>query len=419
MDEQALKAITRARAQLVLHKQFFGYLALHLDPKEVKGEDMMCPTMGTDGRFLYYAPEYVNSHDSSELESIVAHEVLHCALCHLFRKGDREPLRWNIAADAVVNHHLTQQGFALPANVIMIPEAATLSAEELYARIKHEEQECYFSGAEGDRAIEGEVCDDHSQWGKGKVGGDEGEGEDNDSEGSGNGDGESSDEMKGIAHGLAEAERMAKQLEDKWKDWASQARQAAKLQGKGMGGLEETLDELFEPKLPWKELLRRFILATTKSNYRLMPPNKKHLYRGLYLPSLYGEEVEVGFAIDTSSSMSDKEVKEGLSEVKGICDQFESYHIHLWQCDYGVQEYLELSPYNFDFPDKIKGRGGTSFVPVFEDIIEKYLNISCLIFVTDGYGTFPDTPPEYPVIWLTRSKDVEWPFGEVIYLDEL
>jgi predicted metal-dependent peptidase len=256
------------------------------------------------------------------------------------------------------------------------------------------------SQAQVEGEVKGEVKDDHSQWGKAGGNGDTG-----------------SKELEEWGKSLANAQRRVEELADKWKHWVSQARQIAKSQGVGMGSLESEIDELLEPKLPWRELLRNFILASTKSNYRICPPNRRHIWRGLYLPSIYGEDIEVGFAIDTSGSMSDEDIKEGLSEVKSICEQFESYTVHLFQCDYGIQEYRELTAYDFDFPDKIKGRGGTSFVPVFEDIAERNITLACLVYVTDGYGTFPEIPPEYPVIWLTHSKDVEFPFGEVIYLD--
>jgi len=406
MDEQAAKKITRARAQLILRKPFFGYLAIHLEPKEVPTEAMRCPTMGTDGEKLYYVAEFVNQQSDELLQSIICHECLHCAFGHCWRIGDRDPLRWNLATDGAVNYQLQEQGFQLPEGVVILPEAENLSAEELYLRIRQEEQKFTVSGAGGEsRDIEGKSSDDHSQWGK-TGNGDEGK------------NGGSSKEMQDIGNGLARAEHSAREMQDRWKEWASQARQLAKSQGAGIGSLEQQIDELLEPKLPWRELLRNFMLSAAKSNYRLMPPNRKHLWRGLYLPSSFGTEIEIVFAIDTSGSMSDEEVIEGLSEVKSICDMFENYTIHLYQADYGIQEYKELTAYNFDFPDKIKGRGGTSFCHVFEDIKEKNINPACIIYFTDLMGDFPDQSPQYPVIWLATSEH-DVPFGEVIRYEKL
>lgn len=387
MNEQARAKVTKARTRLILRHPFFGYLALHLEPRQ--SDNLPVPTMGTDGEYLYYDAGYVLKVDIDELQGVICHEVFHCAFGHLWRKGAREDLRWNIAADAVTNEHVLIQGLSLPKGVIRFPAAEHMSVEEMYNKIKVKE-------------VEGSVLDDHKKWGEKKK--------------SDAGKSKGKGEQEGGLGGNGKGELLKRSLEGKWKERASQARQLAKQRGIGMGGLEEELDELFDPKLPWRELLRHFVMATTKSNYRLLPPNKRHLWRGLYLPSIYGEQIELAFAVDTSGSMSTEDIKEGLSEVKGICDQYEDYVLHLYQCDYGVQEYKELTPFNFDFPRKIKGRGGTAFEPVFKDIQEKNIEIVCLVYFTDLMGSFPKTPPTYPVIWLSTHGG-KVPFGELIQYD--
>ena len=388
MNTEGEKRITKARVQLLLRKPFFGFLATHLIP--IENNHMLMPTMGTDGEHLYYDSTFIEGCSNTDLQTIICHEVLHAALSHVWRRGEREPIRWNISADSIVNWHLEQQGFNLPDGVIKIPEAANLSTEEMYLKIKNVE------------SIVGKVIDDHGSWGKpigkGKAGGE--------SKDKGDSSDGSSKEMTDIATQLAAAEREAKALEEKWKQLTAQARQIEKSQGRGMGSLEELIDELIEPRLSWKEILRNMITSAVKNDYRIIPPNKKHLWRGIYLPSIYGEEIEIGYAVDTSGSMSTGEVKEGLSELKGICDSFQGYKIHMWQCDDGIQQYAELTPYNFDFPKKIRGRGGTSFCPVFEDIDKKGIRLGCLVYFTDGWGTIPTTRPYYPVVWLISNEGI-------------
>jgi predicted metal-dependent peptidase len=62
------------------------------------------------------------------------------------------------------------------------------------------------------------------------------------------------------------------------------------------------------------------------------------------------------------------------------------------------------------------GGGGTSFVPVFKKVEELGITPALLIYFTDGYGTFPDEPPPYPVIWV-MTEDVTPPFGEVVKVE--
>jgi len=386
MSIDAERKITKARAQLLLRKPFFGYLSTFL--KMVESNDMLMPTMGTDGKHLYYDTDFIDKCGNDELQCIICHEILHLALGHLWRKGGRDDivllqdgtplLKWNIAADAVANFHLQQQGFNLPQKSVQMSDAAKLSAEEIYAKINPKKQ-----------AVVGVLLDDHDSWKKATGGeGKEGKG------------------TKGAAKDFSKVEKEAKQLESKWKQLTAQARQVEKSQGRGMGSLEEMIDELIEPKLSWRELLRNAIISSVKNDYRLIPPNKKHLWRGIYLPSTYGEEVEIAYAVDTSGSMSTEEVKEGLSELKGVCDSFQSYKIHFFQCDDGIQQYKELTSYNFEFPKKIRGRGGTSFVPVFEDIDKRGIRPGILVYFTDGWGTSPTSKPGYSVIWLITDEGV-------------
>lgn len=65
------------------------------------------------------------------------------------------------------------------------------------------------------------------------------------------------------------------------------------------------------------------------------------------------------------------------------------------------------------------GGGGTDFRPVFTHVDEKAYTedvLPVLVYATDGYGTFPDYEPGYPVIWLMINTDVEPPFGKVVHV---
>ena len=63
------------------------------------------------------------------------------------------------------------------------------------------------------------------------------------------------------------------------------------------------------------------------------------------------------------------------------------------------------------------GGGGTDFRPIFNRIGEKRLPISCLVFMTDTNGTFPEEAPRYPVLWVVKGHGEKVPFGTVVLLD--
>ena len=60
----------------------------------------------------------------------------------------------------------------------------------------------------------------------------------------------------------------------------------------------------------------------------------------------------------------------------------------------------------------MKGGGGTSFIPVFEELIRNNTKPSILIYFTDGYGDYPKKPVrEYPVLWVLTEHHQKPPWG--------
>src|SRR5439155_22669971 len=94
-DARVLRAVAAARARLILGRgaasAFFATLALRLTPHA----DDSVPTAATDGRTLLLNPAFALGLSPEELVGVVAHEVLHCALCHHARRSGRAPARWN------------------------------------------------------------------------------------------------------------------------------------------------------------------------------------------------------------------------------------------------------------------------------------------------------------------------------------
>src|ERR1019366_680109 len=59
------------------------------------------------------------------------------------------------------------------------------------------------------------------------------------------------------------------------------------------------------------------------------------------------------------------------------------------------------------------GGGGTDFGPCFDWLEEQGIRPQTLVFLTDLCGTFPETEPEYPVLWASTERR-QAPFGSVI-----
>ncbi len=92
-------------------------------------------TAGTDGKNIYYNPNFIESITDEEQTFIFAHEICHIAFDHIFRSEGKDKDLWNIATDSVVNAFLKQDGLPIVEGGIDIPEAINYDAEEMYKKL--------------------------------------------------------------------------------------------------------------------------------------------------------------------------------------------------------------------------------------------------------------------------------------------
>lgn len=382
MSEAELK-ILKARNQMICTDPFFASLALRL----VVVKDETCETMWTDGVRIGYNEQFVNKITLDEVKGVIVHEVLHCANKHHLRRGPRDMKKWNVACDYAINYILKAAGYKLPDGCLDDRAYHNKSAEEIY-NLLPDNKNGGGSGAGG--MMPGEVRD-YDPHQKGQT-------------------------------GKAPTESEKAEANTDWDVAMANALKAAKAMGKDVHGyVKRMIDDLTEARVPWKEVITRFIQQeVARNDYSWMRPNTRHLQRGFILPSLYSHTYgKVALAIDTSGSVSANEVREMISEVIGILEIYEgSAHevtLPVIYCDTRVRgvDHLAIG----DEPNP-QGGGGTDFRPVFE-----YLhNLSddrpvALIYMTDGYcDSFPDEAPSIPVIWgLTeRNRNFHPPFGDVL-----
>jgi len=191
---------------------------------------------------------------------------------------------------------------------------------------------------------------------------------------------------------------------------------AAKDQGRLPSYIKRYIKKLFKPKIPWQNILARYLISYSKVDYNWLPPAYKYLPSGLVLPSIRIRKIDLVIAIDTSGSISNEELRKFMTEVKGIISQFNSYTLKIIACDANIHEIHEFETFKpFDFKEamKLSGGGGTDFRPVFNYIEKEKKRPDCLVYMTDLYGDFPYSKPNYPVIWLCTSEE-KAPFGVTI-----
>src|SRR6266850_2170257 len=109
MTTHKVDPMAKARTRLLLKYPWYGQLVLRLKTK-VMENDPQIQTAATDGVYLYYNPQWFEKLSDAERLFTLAHEVRHCALLHMTRRGNRDAMLWNIAADYRINADLKTEG---------------------------------------------------------------------------------------------------------------------------------------------------------------------------------------------------------------------------------------------------------------------------------------------------------------------
>lgn len=98
-------------------------------------------TAGTDGKTIYYNPEYFEKLSDDERVFVYAHEVMHVAFNHILRSKGRNHKIWNQATDAVINQMLKSEQLPMAQGGVDIADAINHSAEEMYEKLLRQNQE--------------------------------------------------------------------------------------------------------------------------------------------------------------------------------------------------------------------------------------------------------------------------------------
>ena len=381
--------LTKARTRLLLSQPFFGSLALRMGLIE----NPAIETMATNGKDVYFNPDFVDGMSMDELVGVLAHEVMHPACNHHTRRDARDPERWNMAADYAINPFLIDNGFTLPDEALIDPAYSGLSAEAIYNRLPAAQS----GGGGGDD--QGSNCPDPGGCGGVMDAPSQGGGAPSPAE-------------------LAAAEAEFRQA-------VAQAATVAKNAGKLPGDLARIVDEVLRPKVDWRDVLRRFVTDNAKQDYRWAPPNRRFIHQGIYLPSCRSEQFPpIAIAIDTSGSVDQREMNQFAAELTAILEDCMPQQIHVLYCDSRLRNAETFSPHDLPITLNARGGGGTDFRPPFEWLDEASIDPACMVYLTDlCCSRYPDEPA-YPTLWVTSSSPEfvtgygEPPFGEIVYMGD-
>jgi predicted metal-dependent peptidase len=393
LDREVREKLITARVGLLLRASFFGNLATRL---KLVNADEWCPTAATDGRNFYYNSRFIDMLKPKEVEFLFGHEVLHCVYDHMNRRGDRDPQLWNIADDYCVNADLIKHRVGEKITTVSClydSKYDGLCAEEVYD-ILYENAEKIDIGKLIDQLL-----DDHM-----------------DGEGA---DGETDNENKRPK--LSDEEKQ--QIRDEIKEAVLAAAAASDGAGNLPAGIKRIIQDLTAPKMNWRELLRMQLESTVKSDFTWMRASRKGWHMDAVLPGRKPDElIDIAIGIDTSGSIEGKMLKDFLSEVAGIMEQFESYRIHVFTFDTDVHNPQQYDSENLESISDYepKGGGGTDFDAIFRYLKEEEIEPKRLVVFTDGYpyGSWGDE--NYcDTVWVIHgSTSIVPPYGQCAYYEE-
>jgi predicted metal-dependent peptidase len=372
---QLSRELDKAKSSVFLGKNaaFLGSLMCTLNFVWTRG----IPSAGTDAVTLWWNPDWFMTLDPKVRETVLLHELWHAARLHMIREGSRNHEIWNYACDIRINNDLENEGYSFLGvedcwKDHSVDHNGTAAEEDIYDLLMQHQNPPPPSGS----------------WGDGK-----------------------SDMIP-----MSESQKQTAVNN------VVQAVQQAKVAGQAgnlPGGIEETLKKFLEPVIPWQSVLMQFFTDLLNEDFTWKRPNRRH--QNIYLPSRYtddGRLEHLMYFLDVSGSIRESDLLRFNSEVKYIQETLKPQKLTLVQFDTkitDVKEFKEDDPFD---EIKIKGRGGTSFVPV-KQYIEKHKPTAAIIFSDMYCAPMEPLQEEIPIIWVAiDNRGATVPFGKLIHISD-
>lgn len=382
----ANRLLTKAKSQLTSKHPYFGMLASRLKHEE----DEEIKYYASNGKRFKYNPLFINNCSIEELMFILTNCVMHHILSHQQRKLNRKGNLWQLATDFAINSMLKKNGMKIPKGANFNNEFKNMYAEEIYKVLLE------LNEFEGTNAFD-ERVDKTDKKSNSLV--------------------ESQEQSKESIFANIDhvEENLDEKDEEQWEYAATLAKEVAQKKSLMPLGFERFAKKMKAKNIDWRFELYNAINRHMRNNYAFMPPNKKHIYRGIALPSLSSDTLSLVVAIDTSGSIKDELLGAFIEEFKSIMQNFPSIAIELILADAKVQGHYSFQGGD-DLKFSLKGGGGTDYRPVFEYIEANLPMSSMLLYFTDGEGIFPKIPPPYEVLWALSTNKTRIPFGRPLVI---
>ncbi|MBQ7358443.1 MAG: hypothetical protein IJW65_06885 [Clostridia bacterium] len=415
--------IQAARGRLLDLYPFYGLLLMYLKfvavPKMKK--------ISTNGRCIYFNPDFIEKLYIDEIEYILIHQILHIVCGHIWRERDVSGDDYHFACDIFINLLLedTKYGVNRYPHLGDIYRGSTDSVD-LREKTPEEIQAFmpYSLYAFNEQVRSKFFVDNDELWDNKTDNGQLGEIIIDIPEMTGRLKIQGSSEMKA---GNFDGSAVGGELKQEWKLRAAVAASSMTSDGKEDGGagdvpdfVQRIIGKMKDPVLDWKKILNNFIQERV-NDYSFSPPDRRFGDFDFFLPDFNEKDFvskEILFMVDTSGSVGDGELAAVYSEIKGAIEQFDGKltgMLGFFDCCvtepvpfYSVEELIDIIPI---------GGGGTSFGAIFDYLADNCADEppACIVIFTDGDAPYPPESAAggIPVLWMINNLEITPPWGRV------
>ena len=362
--QEAQRALDKAKIQLMVKPDTTFFTTVCFALRHVWDDTI--PTAATNGKVIKYNTKFFMDLDVEEQLFLILHETLHVVFMHMMRLKERNPQKWNMAADYVINDLLITRGFKMPKGGLHDQQYRGMSTEQVYDLLPDSKSENYEMDLESDPSDDPEV--------------------------------------------LGEA------IKDIIVRASIQSKLAGDKAGTIPGDIQVFLDGLLAPKLPTRVILQRYMNSMAKEDYSWRKPNRRYFPK-MIMPTLYSNAMDdIAVAVDISGSVSDADFKRYVSEIDPILRHLRPKKLHLIQFDTAITEISVLKNSADLAKVKFHGRGGTWIKPVMDWVNTNKPKV--ILIFSDGYFNHVPDAPASPVVWLVNNNPgFTAPYGKVIRYD--
>lgn len=437
----------------------------------------MTPYGATDGVRLLLNPSGLvklskTSNPVGYTAFLLLHEAYHALLGHGHRLKDLDPKLRNIAADYAINWLIDRENQDAGKNLFPIIEGALLeerfgnmSAIEIYKQLLSENPPTGGDKPDGPTGPTGQPSDEEGEDGDGPLTEDtdeEGEDggstttqqpveesdEDSDDEGSGadgtdgdeDGDGKGQTDSDILGDDFAgkggedslkpEVDPDSNETEEELEKRIEEENEKVILieemaEATGTGGSASTREVADQNRKAtedqdWVRQLKDWMTSRVDEGWNKLFNTQMYSSTGMVCAGRESKAAgELVVVIDTSGSIYDDLLTMFLDTVEEFLNEVKPRVLHLVSADYRVRETYELREGDI-IPRKLKGGGGTAFVPSFEWAEENVPHCDGLVYITDGatYDLQDIHEPDFPVFWVSWWRQAEdYPFGEAVRIN--